>query len=86
MVTLYYILAVDETLTVRMGKKLADALQNEAQQTGLTKGEIARQALAARLGRNGGMTAVRRHFGAITGPSDLSTNKSYRQSWAKKRA
>ena len=44
---------MNETLTVRLGKELADALQTEARQSGLAKGEIARQALQARLRQKG---------------------------------
>ena len=82
----YYIGAMNETLTVRLGKKLADALQTEARQSGVAKGEIARQALQARLGQKGGLPVMRRYFGVMGGPSDLSTNKSYRRTWNKKPA
>jgi len=76
---------MNESLTIRLGEKLAHALHEEARQTGLAKGEIARQALEARLQRRGKLSVMQRHFGAISGPSDLSTNKSYRRSWKKKR-
>lgn len=77
---------VNETLTIRLGEKLAHALHEEASRTGLAKGEIARQALETRLQRAGKLAVMQRHFGAMLGPSDLSTNKSYRRSWSKKRA
>ena len=77
---------MNESLTIRLGKKLADALQNEARQSGLAKGEIARQALEARLNQNGKVTVMERYFGTMDGPSDLSTNKSHRRAWNKKRA
>ncbi len=77
---------MNETLTIRLGEKLAHALREEARQTGLAKGEIARQALETRLQRGGKLTVMHRHFGAMEGPSDLSTNKSYRRTWGKKRA
>lgn len=83
---MYYSRAVNETLTIRLGEKLAHALHEEAQQTGLAKGEIARQALESRLQHGGKLAVMNRHFGAMRGPSDLSTNKSYRRSWNKKRA
>jgi len=76
---------VHETLTIRLGEELAEALQRESRQTGLSKGEIARQAIAARLRTAGGLTVMSRHFGAMRGPSDLSTNKAYRRAWSKKR-
>jgi hypothetical protein len=76
---------MNETLTVRLGKELADALQTEARASGLAKGEIARQALQARLRQKSTLTVMRRYFGVTGGPSDLSTNKTYRRSWKKKR-
>jgi hypothetical protein len=75
---------MNETLTVRLGGRLADALREEAEQTGLPKGEIARQALELRLQRSGKLSVMSRHFGTVRGPSDLSTNKSYRKKWGKK--
>ena len=81
-----YTPAVNETLTLRLGEKLAHALREEAARTGLAKGEIARQALESRLQRTGKLAVMQRHFGAMRGPSDLSTNKTYRRSWNKKRA
>ena len=77
---------MNETLTIRLGEKLAQALHEEARQSGLAKGEIARQALEARLQRRGGLSAMRRHFGTVRGPSDLSTNKAYRRTWNRKQA
>ena len=77
---------MNETLTIRLGEKLAHALHEEASQTGLAKGEIARQALESRLQRGGKLGVMQRHFGTMRGPSDLSTNKAYRRSWNKKRA
>jgi hypothetical protein len=77
---------MNETLTVRLGEKLAHALHAEARQTGLAKGEIARQALATRLQRRGKLAVMPRYFGNMRGPFDLSTNKSYRSHWNRKRA
>lgn len=77
---------MNETLTVRLGRELADALQTEALQSGLAKGEIARQALQARLLQNGRLSVMRRYFGVTRGPSDLSINKTHRRTWNKKRA
>ena len=68
-----------ETLTIRLGEKLAHALREEASRTGLAKGEIARQALETRLQREGKLAVMQRHFGAMRGPADLSTNKAYRR-------
>ena len=77
---------MSETLTIRLGENLAHALKAEARETGLAKGEIARQALESRLQRGGKLAVIQRHFGAMRGPADLSTNKTYRRSWNKKRA
>lgn len=77
---------MNDTLSIRLGQELAHALHDEARQTGLPKGEIARQALASRLRRGGKLVVMRRYFGAMRGPSDLSTNKSYRRQWNKNRA
>lgn len=43
------------------------------------KGELTRQALAAHLERRGQLAVMQRHFGAMRGPADLSTNKAYRR-------
>jgi hypothetical protein len=77
---------MQERLTIWLGEELAEALQREARQTGLSKGEIARQAIATRLRKPGGLTVMSRHFGTMSGPADLSTNKTYRRAWSKKRA
>ena len=77
---------MNETLTVRLGKELADTLQAEARQSGMAKGEIVRQALQTRLGQSGKLSVMRRYFGVTGGPPDLSTNKSYRRTWNKNRA
>ena len=77
---------MSETLTIRLGEKLAHALRQQSEQTGLARGEIARQALEALLQRGGKLAVMQRHFGTMTGPADLSTNKTYRRSWGKKRA
>jgi len=74
-----------DALTIRLGERLARALRDESRQTGLTKGEITRQALQARLQHAGKLRVMHRFFGAMEGPSDLSTNKKYRRTWSKKR-
>lgn len=76
---------MSETLTIRLGTGLVHALEERARQTGLTKGEIARQALESHLQKEGTLSVMRRHFGSMAGPVDLSTNKGYRRSWNKKR-
>jgi len=75
-----------DTLTVRLGDDLAEALRREARQSGVPKGEIVRQAIAARLRTTGAHSVIARHFGTMRGPADLSTNKAYRRAWRKKRA
>ena len=77
---------MNDSLTVRLGEKLAHALSEEASRTGLAKGEIARQAIEGRLRRGGKLAVMQRHFGAMRGPSDLSTNRSYRRNWGKTKA
>jgi hypothetical protein len=74
-----------DTLTVRLDEDLAEALRHEARQSGLTQGEIVRQAVATHLRRTGGGSVMARHFGTIQAPADLSTNKTYRRAWATKR-
>ena len=81
-----YILRVSETLTIRLGEPLAQALREEARQKGLARGEIARQALEARLHGNTKLSAMRRYFGVVRGPADLSINKTYRRTWGKRPA
>ncbi len=51
MASWYYALAMNDTLTLRLGPKLSHALKEEARQTGLTRGEIVRQALETHAGR-----------------------------------
>ena len=77
---------MNETLTIRLGEKLAHALDREARRTGLAKGEIARQALESRLHHDGKLSVMQRHFGSMRGPADLSTNRIHRRHWNKKRA
>jgi hypothetical protein len=77
---------MNESLTIRLGETLAHALDREARRSGLTKGEIARQALESRLQNGGKLVVMPRHFGAMRGPADLSTNRAYRRSWNKKPA
>ena len=77
---------MNETLTIRLGAQLAQALREESQQTGLAKGEIARQALEARLHASKKLTVMRRYSGVMSGPADLSSNKAYRRTWGKKPA
>ena len=72
---------MNDTLSIRLGEKLALALEDEARQTGLTKGEIARQALETRLNQRGKLRVMNRYFGVIAGTPDLSTNKAYRRKW-----
>ena len=75
---------MNQTLTIRLGEQLARALREEARQTGLARGEIARQALKARLRGNSQLSVMRRYFGTVRGPADLSANKSYRRAWGKR--
>jgi hypothetical protein len=74
-----------ETLTVRLTEELAEALRQEARESGVPKGEIVRQAIALRLRTRTSGSVMARHFGAMRGAADLSTNRSYRRAWSKKR-
>ena|SRR5437016_3442768 len=75
---------MSETLTIRLGEQLARALREEARQSGLPRGEIARQALEARLHSGTKLRTMRRFIGAARGPSDLSSNRQYRRTWGKR--
>jgi hypothetical protein len=75
---------VSETLTIRLDERLAGALREESRQTGLARGGIARQALESRLRRSNRFSVMRRYFGSVRGPADLSTYKAYRRSWGKR--
>ena len=75
---------MNEMLTVRLGPKLAGALEAARQQTGISKGEIARQALEAHLNGSRKLAVMHHYFGTMRGPSDLSTNKAYRRNWKKR--
>jgi hypothetical protein len=74
---------MNDTLTIRLGDHLSKALNDEARLSGLSKGEIARQALQFHLQRGGRLRVMRHYFGAMRGPADLSTNKTYRKEWPK---
>jgi len=76
---------MSDTLTIRLGERLAQALRDEARQTGLPKGQIARQALELHLRGTRRLSVMRRYFGAVRGPADLSSNKTYRRAWGKRR-
>jgi hypothetical protein len=76
---------MNQTLTIRLGDKLAYALSEESRRTGLAKGEIARQALESRLQSTGKLSVMERHFGCMSGPPDLSANKAYRRNWKTRR-
>jgi hypothetical protein len=73
------------TLTIRLTDELAEALRQASRDSGIPRGDIVRQAVAAHLKRTGGSSVMERHFGAMSGPRDLSTNKAYRRAWTKDR-
>jgi hypothetical protein len=43
------------------------------------------QALEKWFSERGRAPAMKRYFGIVQGPSDLSTNKTYRRNWGKKK-
>jgi hypothetical protein len=73
-----------DTLTIRLSEDLAEALRQEARQSGVSKGEIVRQAIASRLRQSGSLSVMAKHFGTVRGPADLSTNRAYRRAWKKR--
>ena len=73
------------TLTIRLPDDLAEALGEASRSTGVPKGDIVRQAVAAHLKKRGGRSVMSRHFGTVRGPADLSTNKVYRRAWTRGR-
>jgi len=81
-----YLESVSTTLTIRLGDRLAQALEKEAKQSGLAKGQIARRALEALLQQEGKLRVMSQYFGTCGGPADLSTNKAYRRAWTRRRA
>jgi hypothetical protein len=72
------------TLTIRLSEDLAEALRRESHASGVPQGEIVRQAIAARVRGAASGSTMARHFGAMRGPADLSTNKAYRRVWRRK--
>lgn len=70
-----------DSLTIRLGATLARALKDASKQTGLSQGEIARQALQARLREPARLSVMKSYFATARGPRDLSTNKAYRRNW-----
>jgi hypothetical protein len=83
MAALYYNREVTGTLTIRLDEELAQSLREAARQSGLSKGEIVRQAIEARLKRGHKRSVIQRYFGVVQGPKDLSTNKKYRRKWSR---
>ena len=77
---------MDESLTIRLGSELARALEEAARKAGISKGELARKALAERLRKPGTLSVMGQHFGSMEGPSDLSVNKAYRRQWPQKKS
>lgn len=73
------------TLTVRLSEDMAEELHRASRESGVARGEIVRQAVAAHLKRTRGVSVMSRHFGSMHGPADLSTNKAYRRAWTKRR-
>lgn len=64
------------TITVRLDKDLADWLEWESRQTGLSQGKIVRDQLEK--AKSGGATRpFMRLAGAVRGPKDLSTRKGF---------
>lgn len=64
------------TLTVRLGKTLADWLEAEAARTGVSQGKIVRDELErARQAR--GSKPFMRLAGTIDGPKDLSRRRGF---------
>jgi predicted transcriptional regulator len=86
MAEICYIVAMNDTLTIRLGEALAQALNAEARQTGLSKGRIAREALEARLSAGSKVKVMKKYFGVTAGPADLSVNKAYRRDWKRQKA
>ena len=64
---------------------MAAALERQARESGVSKGEIVRQAIADRLQHANSLAVMSRYFGIMRGPADLSTNTTYRRVWRKKR-
>ena len=72
---------MDDTLTIRLSADLAKALEDESRHTGLSKGQIARDALKSRLQERQTASVIQKYIGCMKGPPDLSTNKEYRRRW-----
>lgn len=72
-----------KTITLKLPEFLEARLNHTAQKSGLSKSEIVRRALDAYFSReqtvpSGSFLDLARDMaGAIAGPADLSTNKSY---------
>lgn len=77
---------MSDALTIQLSKRLADALQAEAKDTGIPEVEILRQALETRLKqeRSQGKSSIERFAGILQGPPDLSTNKEYKKRWGRR--
>jgi hypothetical protein len=68
---------MSDTLTIRLDDRLARDLEEEAKRAGISKGEIAREAIRQRLAkvRPTALDALSELRGIMNGPSDLSSNK-----------
>ena len=70
-----------DTLAVRLSEELAQALEREARQSGVAKGEVVRQAIATHPRKDNSPSVMSRYFGVMRGPADLGTNRAYRRAW-----
>ena len=68
-----------DTLAVRLSEELAAALARAARESGVSKGEIVRQAIAAHLRNDARSSVMSQYVGVMRGPADLSTNRAYRR-------
>ena len=64
------------TITVRLDKELADWLEDEARETGVSQGKIVREQLE-RAKADGSARPFMRLAGVVRGPSALSTRKGF---------
>jgi predicted transcriptional regulator len=78
---------VEDTLTIRLDRETARALEDAAEKTSRSKGQIVREALVAHLhgSSRSALTGLAKYAGLMVGAKDLSTNKRHLKGLGKRR-
>jgi hypothetical protein len=70
---------MSHTITIRLGKELAEWLESAAAKAGVSQGQIVRDTLERAKARHGSQPFMRL-AGIVRGPKDLSSRKGFSKS------